>query len=338
MNLIERFNRKIAFLRYNKSKNGLYKRKLDTEDLLKEIHDEKFRAMNWPNNLDIAFSISLDDACLYDGKNNSLDFGGNVNGKTFNTFCRLYEMFDFFKPTIFFIPNPKFSQDGLTSKVISENYSVEHKASHPFIIKLKELYAENKVEIALHGLHHTQNKYKNYLPFAEFEFLNKKDCKIKIAEAIRIMDSIDLPVNAFKPPAWAIGKYPFENFLLALEQFKFNYCCLSSPNSGLNSFNQGTSHIYPEKIGHLINIPQNINLTLSLSELKKIIDKIIEKKGLINIQLHFNSESEYLNDNFSDANIAKLRMIIDYIYSKVNGKIWYATLNEIALHFSSSRL
>ena len=101
--------------------------------------------------------------------------------------------------------------------------------------------------------------------------------------------------------------------LNVLKEFNFEYVCLSSPSNGLNYREKRTSYLYPENINGLFNIPQNISILWNLQTIYKIIDLIVLKRGIINIQLHYTPRNKYIMDGLCDDVIEKLERILEYV-------------------------
>jgi hypothetical protein len=186
------------------------------------------------------------------------------------------------------------------------------------------------VEIAQHGLNHYQDKHKYYFPLYEFEFLTTDECLQKCIRGKELMENAGFKPVGFKPPCWAIGNSSDKVFLNILKSIDYSYVSLSTPSNGLNFYDKTISHCQPEFIQSTVNIPQNINMTWDYEVCERVIDKLIEKRGIIYPQLHFTAKSEYMRDGLCDEMTEKLKRICNYVEKQSCGKVWYATMSQIA--------
>ena len=98
----------------------------------------------------------------------------------------------------------------------------------------------------------------------------------------------------------------------------------------MNNFNQRVSNIYPEFFNGILNIPANISIHQSLSEAKPIIDKIIQMNGLITLRGHYVLGTYDLSNGIDRNTLKNMSDIISYIMTNYKGKVWFATLKEVA--------
>ncbi len=253
--------------------------------------------------------LHYDDICLMDGPE-FYDYGAKPGG-IWDLFISFSKAYPKLKHTLFFIPNPIFTETGLTSNTISDEPFNVAKAN-PDHWLLKALQHES-MEVALHGYHHVQTVYPDfYAPF-EFDFLSVESCEERIKQGLEGLSRF-FKMDGFKPPAWSMGQLLGRQQLVeALKKYSFEYVCLSSPSNGLNYASRQVSHVYPCIYDGLFNVPQNISILWELEIIKKVIDVLLEKRGIINIQLHFTETRDALLDGICKRNLEKLAKVIDYL-------------------------
>ena len=310
MNIAERINRKIKKYYYDFILKPETRREFDEHIFLKELENEEKRDIFKKPIL----LMSYDDTSLMHKEELTYEYGGDVNSKLNSIFFNFIEKYPYVKHTLFFVPNPNYTKNGLTSKTITEdkfNIAKYHQDSE-LVKKIKTYSKKGVIEIALHGYNHINTKIKDYYSAFEFEFLTNDEAKIKIQKGLSEISQV-FRVYGFKPPAWGIGQLNGKYYLLdVLKGFKFEYVCLSSPSNGLNYREKRASCLYPENINGLFNIPQNISILWNLQTIYKIIDLIVLKRGIINIQLHYTMQNKYIMDGLCDDIIEKLERILEY--------------------------
>jgi hypothetical protein len=311
MNFIEKVNRKLKLYYYDK-RLQIKKRIIFDESLYYDSIslEENVDYFNKP-----IFLLSYDDTSMMKKSETTLDYGGNFNGELNKLFFEFIDNYPYLKHTLFFVPNPVFIKEGLTSKTIEKDiYNIDNfSKENEFISKLIKFESEKIIEIALHGYNHVNTKINDYYSAFEFEFLTKEEAKVKIDKGLDSLKKY-FKIFGFKPPAWGMGQLSGTYYLTkVLKEYNVDYVCLSSPTNGLNYEKKKVSYIYPEIIDNLFNIPQNISILWDLEYIYKIIDLIVQKKGIINIQLHYTLSHIYLKDGICYDNINKLSKIIEYI-------------------------
>jgi len=310
MTIIQKINRKIKKIYYDRKIAIRQRVNFDYEKYYQDIENENKNCFDKP-----IFLLSYDDTSMMRKTKDTFEYGGNFESELNKFFFNFVDKYPYLKHTLFFVPNPIFIKEGLTSKTLKkdifniDNFTLEDK----FLYKLKELEKQKVVEISLHGYNHINTKIKDYYSAFEFEFLDSFEAKQKIQKGLDSLDKF-FYVEGFKPPAWSMGQLSGSYYLKnVLREFNFNYVCLSSPTNGLNYEKKKVSYIYPEITEGLFNIPQNISILWDLEYIYKLIDVIVEKKGIINVQLHYTPTHILLQDGICKKNIEKLNKIIKYL-------------------------
>jgi hypothetical protein len=311
MIIIEKVIKKLKRIYYDYKLNTIKRTEFNENTYYKSIKDETSKCnFNKP-----IFLLSYDDTSMMKESAHTFDFGGDIEGEVNKLFFDFVKKYSYLKHTLFFVPNPNFIKTGLTSKTIKNDiYNIDNfSIKDGFLLKLKELEKKNIIEISLHGYNHINIKIKDYYSAFEFEFLSNTEASEKISRGLKGLEKF-FKIDGFKPPAWGMGQLNGKYYLKdTLSNFTFNYVCLSSPSNGLNYKKQQVSLIYPENIDGLFNIPQNISILWELDYIYMIIDLIVEKKGIINIQLHYTVSHALLTDGICKKNIEKLSKIVEYI-------------------------
>ena len=310
MNLIDKIIRKLNRIYYDRKINIRPRQVFDKDLYLQKIKKENQDLFDKP-----IFLLSYDDTSMMKKTKYTFDYGGDIDGELNRLFFEFLEKYPYLKHTLFFVPNPIFIKEGLTSKTIKQDiYNIDRfDLSNPFLKRLKELEKEGIIEISLHGYNHINTKIKNYYSAFEFEFLNEFEAKEEIKKGLNSLNRF-FKIEGFKPPAWGMGQLSGSYYLIdILNDFDFKYVCLSSPTNGLNYEKKQVNYIYPQEIDGLFNIPQNISILWDLEYIYKLIDLIVEKKGIINIQLHYTLSHKLLEDGICKKNIEKLSKIIEYL-------------------------
>jgi len=269
-----------------------------------------------------------DDLCPKNGKNSILDNGG-ISSSNLKYLDSLNKRFPFMKSTLFSIPNVSFEGCGYySSDWISNNkFDIRNVEYEFWIKKISSKQFQKNNEISLHGLHHFQ-KEKKYWPQMEYEFKTKDKCLNSIMEGKSIFKEININVTGFCPPVFGIGYNSNFGLIEALKECNFDYVCLGTKNSGVNLFNKNVSCVYPSYYQSLLNMPQNLSLTLSFEDLKKNIDDIVKLNGLIVIKGHF-VQNWRLGDGWNDEIYKKIVKVIEYLENKYFNKVKYVTFGDI---------
>ena len=310
MTIIQKINRKIKKIYYDRKISIRQRVVFDYEKYYQDIENESRSCFDRA-----IFLLSYDDISMMRQTEDTFEYGGNFESELNKLFFDFVDKYPYLKHTLFFVPNPNFIKEGLTSKTLRkdifniDNFTLEDR----FLYKLKELEIQRTIEISLHGYNHINTKIKDYYSAFEFEFLDDFEAKQNIQKGLNSL-KIFFDIKGFKPPAWGMGQLSGSYYLKdVLEEFDFNYVCLSSPTNGLNYEKKQVSYIYPQEIGGLFNIPQNISILWDLDYIYKLIDLIVEKRGIINIQLHYTPSHDLLTDGICEKNIKKLDKIIKYL-------------------------
>lgn len=313
---------KSAFYRviYKIKKRPDYRKKIDLFNGEKKKRKELFgvRKKLWPKNYFAAFNLQFDDFCTRTDEKK--DLGGIPNKGVNKIFFNNLKKFPFVKTTLFTIPD-------LIEPNICENYSITNHAHKKWLnwVKSKKFA---KIEIADHGLNHYQNDVSQIYPAGEFIAKNLKNSYETLLKAKDSFFKAGIKVKGTRPPMYELGR-KFE-FIESSKKAGFSYVAASTPIYGLNLFKKRVSNIYPEFYGGILNLPSNISIHQKLSEVKKDIDKIIEMNGLITLRGHYILGTSELANGINEETLKNMSEIITYISKNYAGKIWFATLEEIA--------
>lgn len=291
---------------------------------------EKPSKKKWPKGCKAAFNLQLDDFCVKSKSNSRFDYGGDPKG-ILKSFYSLLDKYPYLKTTLFTIPNPKFiSNNQINHHSYPESkYAITNPNFKKWASMIKSASFKERSEIANHGLYHLQTERLHYLAAWEFEFKNFEQCHDALKKSQSLFKKVGLYPVGFKPPSWGIGHNSGFALLKALRG-RFDYVCLSTPNSGLNWDVKRVSNVFPSYYGSLLNIPQNINLNWSMKKIKYTIDNIVELGGVITVQAHFNEQDNWMSDGLGQRTNKKIEEIMDYLNSNYPNEIWYAKLEEIA--------
>lgn len=152
--------------------------------------------------------------------------------------------------------------------------------------------------------------------------------KDRLIKAKKIFDDVEISIFGFRPPGWGIDKneYLFE----VIKDIGFlEYIAASSLNAGLNYNNQKVDNFMPSLYKGILNIPQNLELDLSIEGLMRNVEWLVNNNKLISLKGHF-SNMNYITNNFTRINYEKLKTLVSYLK---NYKIWYATFKEVSDYF-----
>ncbi len=283
------------------------------------------QSVRWPNGAKAAFVLQWDDACPKDGLSDPYDYGGNPQGflPFLDTF---WEQYPQVKMTVFMIADAQFKNKGYYREAYpSQTWAVDR---HPVFCQWF-LDRSSRLEVANHGLTHYQDERWWFLKAREFEFKTEGQSRAAIAAAQARFHRAGFRPRGFKPSGWGIGHNARFGLLLALPELQFDYVCLCSPQSGLNWDADRYSSLYPTFIGPLLNIPQNLGLVGGGTPLADV-DRIVEARGLISLQGHFNTQLNWMADGVGPRSLAQVAQVVDHLESRYPGQIWYATLADVA--------
>ena len=324
MSFIEKVNRRLKRIYYDRKIGVKQRVNFNSKIYYDSINDEvNVGCFERP-----IFLLSYDDTSMMGKSRHTFDYGGDLDGQLNRLFFDFLEKYPYLRHTLFFVPNPNFTNDGLTSRTIKNDiYDIgKYSPEETFLAKLSDLEKSGVIEISLHGYNHLNTKIKDYYSPFEFEFLTNREAKEKITRGLSDLGKY-FELKGFKPPAWGMGQLSGSHYLVnILQEYEFNYVCLSSPSNGLNFEGKCVNYIYPTNINSLFNIPQNISILWDLDYIYSLIDLIVKKRGIINIQLHYTLSRPSLTDGLSHENLAKLSKIVEYIK---NYDVDYLLHNEV---------
>jgi hypothetical protein len=293
-----------------------YRRPLSIDEYISEI-----KAEIKSNNDFVQFLITADDLSMTSEGFLTYDRGG-MSGGLLERMIEKANQFNWFRPIFFVIPISKEIGSGRNPFQLFGNLtSIANHRNKNRVDILKQAKVEGLVSVGMHGLHHNQITFRGYYPFAEFEFSSLENDRQKISTMLKIFNDAGLPSTLFKPPAFSIGTSRHKNFIATVDQYPLiKTIFFSSPTNGLNAPCKTVSHIHEQKLGRLINVPQNINLCWSEGEIDRVIKLIVEKRGIIHIQFHTIAES-VLEDGFSLKNFMKIKYCWERALHHSKGRI-----------------
>lgn len=299
---------------------------------------EDTRVITWPNGATFAFNLNLDDYSAKSLKNDRYDYGGAVGEGVNKLLTQLITDHPELKMTLFVIPNPRFinSEGTFYGRVKDERYSLDRPEYAPLVNWFKS--HKDQVEVAAHGYDHLNPKTGLFLAPAEFEFLDKRESRERIQAGMRILRELGLGAKGFRPPMWGVGHNSNFALMRQLPVENFAYVSCSSPLSGLNWDKKRVSNIYPEiykqglelENNELLNLPQNVSLIWPIEKILSTIDRIADMGGLVSLMGHANTEDKWMADGIGPRNLAKIETVLAHLKEKYPGKVWFATLAEIA--------
>lgn len=266
----------------------------------------------WPKGCIAAFNLQFDDFCAKE------ELGGLPNKGVNELFFNAIKRFPFVKTTMFTIPDPKFDDD-------SRDYSINTNKQWLRWIRSRKF---SKIEIANHGLNHLQHDLKDVYPAGEFLAKDLSNATQTLLKANGLFKKSGINTSGTRPPAYELGKNL--EFIEAAKLAGFGYVAASTPLYGLNLFKKRVSNIYPEFYDGILNLPANISIHQSLAEAKPIIDRIMQMNGLITLRGHYVLGTDRLSNGIDQNTMKNMTDIIDYIITNYKGRIWFATLDEIA--------
>jgi hypothetical protein len=257
--------------------------------------------------------LSWDDLCL---PVSSVPFDyGQCEGKNsaWNQFLNFTLKNSDLTQFIFYIPKPTFTYFSDFSSLFTSN---NFKDCCKFIEKRKNEIHEisSSIIFCIHGFNHNRKYPIDINSSMEFEFKTTKE----VSEIFnKNKDLFNLPkhLTHFKPPAWSLGQ--LDNNFGALSAIlkmsdKIGYIHIVSPSTSQLEPLSGLSKIHLNHINEMISIPQNINILWPKDNIKKVIDIIVSKGGIVNPQSHFIKDCRYIDDGISEKNLELLQWIIDY--------------------------
>jgi len=263
--------------------------------------------------------ISFDDVSLLDGSRGTCDSGGNIGGETWRLFYTFAEECPQLRHTLYFVPNPRYRLVPDVSDLLPDGlFSVaSHGEGHALVAALQGMERRGKVEIALHGYEHVRAWPLDYYAAYEFDFIDAVRAARLAARGYEELGCF-FDVRGFKPPAWSVGQLRGNCYLadVVAESKNFRYASLSSPSNGLNYAAYTCSHIHTERRGDCVLIPQNLSILWDEAFIRDMIDLICERRGIINIQLHFCPASGLIRDGLSRDNLQKLTRIAGHALSR----------------------
>lgn len=284
------------------------------------------KEIGWPEGKLAAFNLQFDDASAKDGVSDPYDYGGNPDGALVRSYLRLLEEEPELQVTLFVIPDPTFREKGFYRGVVPDGtWALDRRWAFSAFLKTLP-----RTEIANHGLHHYQDEVRYFLKAREFEFKTRAECRETIDRSQAIFERAGFLPIGFKPSGWGIGHNADFGLLEALSDSGFSYVALSSPVSGLNWDRNRVSNIYPQFVGGLLNIPQNVSLSWALPVILKTIDAIIERRGVVTIQGHFCEQDRWMEDGIGPRMVEKIRDVMAYVKARYSDQIWFAQLADIA--------
>jgi hypothetical protein len=300
---IYKFTRLIG--RYKKKVTVRARRPMTAESFIGELYAENTRDSN------PSLIVSIDDISF---KKKSLicsENGGSVDSYLIKSLNELLVWG--IRPTLYFIPSPIFAYQSDAFLKTRHDYSVSSEEFSDTLSFYKGIESKGLIEICQHGLTHFNQKLNGYHSF-EYDFLSGDEIKENIARGFYLMKD-KFHISGFKPPAWSIGQLSGTEdiFLDSINSLDFfRYVSLSSPNNGLNYSKKTVSHCFLTSVFGMVNVPQNVSILWPLDFSYRVIDLIVEKGGCVNIQMHFQESTKYLQDGFSGENLSKLMRIVDY--------------------------
>lgn len=258
----------------------------------------------------------------------------------------LATLYNAYRPTsadqthFFFIPRPAFLGKGLTSELNTrrEFFVTAKSRVHPLIVRLRDWAQQGHCEIALHGYHHHQIDCLEYCTSQEFEFLSEAKALRRLRKGYQLLsEACGFEISGFKPPAWGVGHRSGFGIVKALQAFsKFDYVSLSSPTNGLNLRGQTVSHLWPTRQDGLLNLPQNVSVFWPEAYWKRIIETIVRKGGIINIQTHFADWGPESSDGLNTTTLETMSRMIAWAEACSQKRIWHATHAMIARHLATA--
>lgn len=259
--------------------------------------------------------ISFDDTSLLDGSRGTCDTGGNPDGETWRLFRAFADEHPQLRHTLYFVPNPRYRLVPDVSDMLPDGvFSVAHHGEgHPLVAALQEMERRGTVEVALHGYEHVRGWPLDYYAAYEFDFIDAARAARLVARGCEELGRF-FDIRGFKPPAWSAGQLRGDCYLadVVAESGLFRYASLSSPSNGLNYARHACSHIHPGRRGSCVLIPQNLSILWDEDFLRDMVDLICERRGIINIQLHFCPASGLIRDGLCDDNLRKLARIAQH--------------------------
>lgn len=280
------------------------RRSLSNEKYINEILRDKSNCLNKK------LILSIDDISLKGKTLTTSDNGGDYPSYLYSSLNELIKIG--FKPTMFFIAEPKYGYIADSSYENKQSFSIAKIDEKPELFNyLRNLCEKNKIEVAQHGLTHHNSKLHGHHSF-EFDGIGSQEIKNKILYGKKILSDAFV-IRGFKPPAWSTGQLldTQQEFIDVLKDIKYDYVSLSSPTNGLNYSSFQVSHIHKVEFEGMTHIPQNINILWTKDIIEKTIKAISEKGGIINVQIHFQKANKFLKDGIDLIILEKLKWLYD---------------------------
>ena len=179
-----------------------------------------------------SFVLSIDDTSMKQAGMLTSDNGGDVRGSVRAFLCQIAK--EDLLPTLYFVPSPRYVYLSDVKRVLpNDRYDISKLIGHEFVEWLLKQQNDQKLEIAVHGLHHINESLIGYHSF-EFDGIPKEEMKRRLINGHSKMSEI-FDVHGFKPPAWSIGnlRSTEKQFIDVLNRVKkYNYVSLSLPQMG----------------------------------------------------------------------------------------------------------
>lgn len=282
----------------------------------------------WPHDYLAAFSLDFDDLSPKTFLNDDFDYGGDFCSRMNNDFLKILGDFPYLRVTHFMIPNSSFKGIGNSNEHYGDNFLISNIEYQDYIFNIKEKFLRyGSVEIACHGFRHFQEKKRSMLQWSEFEFSEKEEIEEELMKAKKVFKNIGIEVCGVRPPGWGLGKN--FAFVPAAKNVGFEYIAASNFEAGLNRHRKIVSNIIPNCINDIVNIPCTVGINWPIRTVKKIIEKMIKMRGLISLHGHY-VDSDLVGNGLTIANVKNIRDCLEYLNQNYKGKIWYATMKEIA--------
>jgi hypothetical protein len=208
---------------------------------------------------------------------------------------------------------------------------------HPEFVEF--LNNMDRIEIALHGLHHCHKGIK--IPI-EFQNQTEKELDKIICEMFEIFDNSKLKyIKGICPPGWNAP----ENLLKQLIKHNIKFVASArdifteisneavSNMSGMN----GVPLIYPSMIkdNQIVHIPSNFHATSKIERAKKII----ENSGLLSIKAHIIKSAFGITayDGVDEIYMNYLDMVLTFLENEYGDDLWWTSMGEITDYINQQK-
>ena len=264
-------------------------------------------------------------------KSPNIDFGGGQNEGINKLVYNILNEFPEIRITHFVIPNVNPAIFGTKENNIrSGNFSIDNIKFFDWVKWLKDYWLKRGDEIAIHGYSH-YNKKTFLKRHVEFAYTSQVETLERITNSIKLFEKTNIPVYGFRPPGWDISSNL--NLVDIIEELGFIYLAGSSLDAGLNYNENRVSNIYPSNFeDKIINIPQNLEFSFSISELKNFAKIIINKNGIISLKGHYTNIGGIKN-SISEQTLHKINDFLKNLTEEYGNILWFATMKEIALRW-----